>query len=137
MKSATNYLVSEHDFRNLYELDPAKQITNFCCYVMRPEINPVSPESDGDNRVYVFDLVGSAFLYHQVRYMMAVLFLVGTVLEQSSIISNLMNVFPAESDQSPECQLPLMERKPEYQMANALPLMLYTQPWMSHGKQTM
>ncbi|KAG1774740.1 pseudouridine synthase [Suillus placidus] len=131
MQSVANYLVGEHDFRNLCELDPGKQITNFRRYVMRAEIIPVSPESNGDNRVYEFDLVGSAFLYHQVRHMMAVLFLVGTVLEQSSIISNLMNVFPAKSNQLPKSQLPLMERKPEYQMANALPLMLYTQPWMS------
>ncbi|KAG1775634.1 pseudouridine synthase [Suillus placidus] len=125
MQSAAKRLIGEHDFRNLCKLDPGKQITNFHRCVMRAQINPVSPESDGDKRVYVFDLVGSAFLYHQVRHIMAVLFLVGTGLEQPSIISALMNVFPAESDSSPESQLPLVDRKPEYQMADALPLMLW------------
>jgi tRNA pseudouridine38/39 synthase len=91
---------------------------------MRAQINPVSPESDGDNRVYVFDLVGSAFLYHQVRHIMAVLFLVGTGVEQPSIISALMNVC-SESNPLSESQLPLVDRKPEYQMADALPLMLW------------
>jgi tRNA pseudouridine38/39 synthase len=122
MQSAANRLVGEHDFRNLCKLDPGKQITNFHRCVMRAQINPVSPESE---RVYVFDLVGSAFLYHQVRHIMAVLFLVGTGVEQPSIISALMNVSPAESDSLPESQLPLVDRKPEYQMADALPLMLW------------
>ncbi|KAG2344626.1 tRNA pseudouridine synthase [Suillus weaverae] len=125
MQSAANRLIGEHDFRNFCKLDPGKQITNFHRCVMHAQINPVSPESDGDKRVYVFDLVGSAFLYHQVRHIMAVLFLVGTGLEQPSIISALMNVFSAESDSSPESQLPLVDRKPEYQMADALPLMLW------------
>ncbi|KAG2043744.1 pseudouridine synthase, partial [Suillus americanus] len=125
MQSAANRLVGEHDFRNLCKLDPGKQITNFHRCVIRAQINPVSPESDGDNRVYVFDLVGSAFLYHQVRHIMAVLFLVGTGLEQPSIISALMNVCHAESNSLPESQLPLVDRKPEYQMADALPLMLW------------
>ncbi|KAG2123435.1 pseudouridine synthase [Suillus clintonianus] len=127
MQSAANRLVGEHDFRNLCKLDPGKQITNFHRCVMRAQISPVSPDSDGDNRVYVFDLVGSAFLYHQVRHIMAVLFLVGTGLEHPSIVSALVNVSPQESasDTLPDTQLPLVDRKPEYQMADALPLMLW------------
>ncbi|KAG2109288.1 pseudouridine synthase [Suillus discolor] len=125
MQSAANHLVGEHDFRNMCKLDPGKQITNFHRCVMRAQINPLSPESDGDNRVYVFDLVGSAFLYHQVRHIMALLFLVGTGVEQPSIIPALMNVFHAESDSSTKSPLPLVDRKPEYQMADALPLMLW------------
>ncbi|KAG2338955.1 hypothetical protein BDR05DRAFT_642203 [Suillus weaverae] len=39
-----------------------------------------------------------SFLCHQVQHIRAVLFLVGTGLEQLSIISPLMNVFPAESN---------------------------------------
>ncbi|KAG1744461.1 pseudouridine synthase [Suillus lakei] len=125
MQSAANRLVGEHDFRNLCKLDPGKQITNFHRCVMRAQINPISPEDDGDNRIYVFDLVGSAFLYHQVRHIMAILFLVGTGLEQPSIVSALMNVSPDTSNSLPDAQLPLVDRKPEYQMADALPLMLW------------
>lgn len=116
MQSAANRLVGGHDFRNLCKLDSGKQITNFHRCVIRAQINPVSPESDGDNRVYVSDLVGSTFLYHQVRHIMAVLFIVGAGLEQPSITSALMNVIHVESNSLHE-----------YQMADAhaLPLMLW------------
>ncbi|OJA14517.1 hypothetical protein AZE42_14105, partial [Rhizopogon vesiculosus] len=75
MQSAATRLIGEHDFRNLCKLDPGKQITNFRRCVMRAQINPVDSDGDGENQVYVFDLMGSAFLYHQVRHIMAVLFL--------------------------------------------------------------
>ncbi|KAJ8594128.1 tRNA pseudouridine synthase [Rhizopogon salebrosus TDB-379] len=140
MQSAATHLIGEHDFRNLCKLDPGKQITNFRRSVMHAQISAVSGSSasgdDNDNRVYVFDLIGSAFLYHQVRHIIAVLFLVGTGLEQPSIIPALLNVSPSSSPQSPhpplpdpntqpQSQLPLVDRKPEYQMADALPLMLW------------
>ncbi|KAG1744412.1 hypothetical protein EDB19DRAFT_1695240, partial [Suillus lakei] len=60
MQSAANRLFGEHDFRNLCKLDPGKQITNFHRCVMCAQIDLVSPESDGNNRVYAFDLVGSS-----------------------------------------------------------------------------
>jgi hypothetical protein len=99
MQSVANCLVGEYDFRNLCKLDPGKQIANFHRCVVRSQIIPVSQ----DKQAYVFnDLVGSTFLYHQVRHIMAVLFrvLVGTGVEQPSIISALMNVSPAESNSS-------------------------------------
>lgn len=133
MQSAATRLVGEHDFRNLCKLDPGKQITNFHRCVMSAQISPVSSVSDGENQLYVFDLIGSAFLYHQVRHIMSVLFLVGTGLEQPSIISALLNVSAEESRALPDSQLssssplslPLVDRKPEYQMADGLPLMLW------------
>jgi tRNA pseudouridine38/39 synthase len=131
MQSAATCLIGEHDFRNLCKLDPGKQITNFRRCVMHAQISPVSsPAADGgsDTQLCVFDLVGSAFLYHQVRHIMAVLFLVGTGLEQPSIISALLNVSPQQPQPQPsdsDSQLPLVDRKPEYQMADALPLMLW------------
>ncbi|KAF9238321.1 pseudouridine synthase [Melanogaster broomeanus] len=110
MQQAASYLLGEHDFRNLSKIDPAKQITDFRRRIMRADISP--------NKVYVFDLVGSAFLYHQVRHIMAILFLVGTGLEPPSIIPTLMN-------SSGSSLLPIVDRKPEYQMADGLPLMLW------------
>jgi len=73
---------------------------------------------------------GTAFLYHQVRHIMAILFLVGTALEHPSIISSLLNVNP-EKLASPlftmegDPLLEVVDRKPEYQMANGLPLILW------------
>lgn len=126
MQRAASALVGEHDFRNLSKLDPAKQITEFHRRILRADINHVSGE--GEDAVYVLDLVGSAFLYHQVRHIMAVLFLVGTGLEQPSIVPTLMNIDGSERPLSPspnDIPLPIVDCKPEYQMADALPLMLW------------
>ncbi|KAG2138001.1 hypothetical protein DEU56DRAFT_912632 [Suillus clintonianus] len=81
---------------------------------MRAQINPLFPEADVDNRVYVFDLVGSAFLHRQVRHIMVVRsFLVGAGLEKLSTISVFMNVSPDTSNTLLEFQV---DRKPEYLM---------------------
>ena len=135
MQQAADYLVGEHDFRNLCKLDPAKQITDFRRRILSAQINRVSPspqpypdsgvEGAGDNdQLYVLDLVGNAFLYHQVRHIMAALFLVGTGLEPPSIIPTLTNVDGSELSRT-GLDLPIVDRKPEYQMADALPLMLW------------
>lgn len=83
--------------------------------------------------MHVLDLVGTAFLYNQVRHIMAVLLLVGARLESPSVISALLNVDPDErsgngegdgdGDEPPP--LPAVTCKPEYQMADALPLVLW------------
>ncbi|KAF7421051.1 hypothetical protein PC9H_011571 [Pleurotus ostreatus] len=117
MREGASRLVGEHDFRNLCKLDPAKQITSFKRRIIRADISPVC---DG---MYVFDLVGTAFLYHQVRHIMAILFLVGTGIERPSVVTALLNVASgAETDPS---LLEVVDRKPEYQMADGLPLMLW------------
>lgn len=95
--------------------------------------------------MHVLDLVGTAFLYNQVRHIMAVLLLVGARLESPSVISALLNADPnreendnnngsssssssisgaptAPEDEAPP---PLVTCKPEYQMADALPLVLW------------
>jgi tRNA pseudouridine38/39 synthase len=124
MRTAAQYLVGEHDFRNLHKLDPAKQLTAFRRKILRADISPV--DSKSVNGMHVFDLEGTAFLYNQVRHIMAVLLLVGSGLEQPSVVRALLNADaehpePSDGDGPRE---PLL-RKPEYQMADALPLMLW------------
>ncbi|KAJ7623529.1 pseudouridine synthase [Roridomyces roridus] len=118
MVEAANLLVGEHDFRNFCKLDPAKQLTTYRRRIVSADINSVSDSATG---MHVLDLVGSAFLYHQVRHIMAILFLVGTGLEPPSIVTSLLNVEAGIGDPA----LPVVDTKPEYQMADALPLMLY------------
>jgi tRNA pseudouridine38/39 synthase len=62
--------------------------------------------------IYSFTLHGSAFLWHQVRHMVSILFLIGQRLEQPSLIDDLLNVrkYPC---------------KPEYEMADDAPLVLW------------
>ncbi|CAR28454.1 hypothetical protein ZYGR_0S00840 [Zygosaccharomyces rouxii] len=106
MQKAAALYHGEHDFRNFCKLDGSKQITNYTRNILGSEIQHIS-----DN-MYCFDLVGSAFLWHQVRCMMAILFLVGQGLEEPSVITNLLDV-----DKTPQ--------KPIYEMASDLPLILY------------
>jgi tRNA pseudouridine38/39 synthase len=128
MRDATSRLVGEHDFRNLCKIDATKQITNFHRRILRADINPVSTELVHDNSIHVLDLVGTAFLYHQVRHIMAILFLVGAGLEHPSVMSALVNVdqdHPAVTALDGDPVLEVVDRKPEYEMADALPLTLW------------
>ncbi len=60
----------------------------------------------------VATVTGKAFLMHQVRCMMAILFLVGNKLEESSVIGQMLD-------------LERCPRKPQYGMASPEPLMLF------------
>ncbi|KAJ7041169.1 pseudouridine synthase [Mycena alexandri] len=120
MSEAASLLVGGHDFRNFCKLDPTKQLTTYRRRIISADIKPVA----GGTAVgmHVLDLKGSAFLYHQVRHIMAILFLIGAGLEPPSVVTALLNVeVGAEGDPS----LPVVDTRPEYQMADALPLMLY------------
>ncbi|KAF7307734.1 tRNA pseudouridine synthase 3 [Mycena kentingensis (nom. inval.)] len=117
MQEAASLLVGGHDFRNFCKIDAAKQLTEYKRRIIRAKISPASVGAG----MYVFDLVGSAFLYHQVRHIMAILFLVGAGLEQPSLVSSLLRVEPDPENPT----LPVFDTKPEYQMADGLPLMLY------------
>ncbi len=132
MRNAAARLVGEHDFRNLSKLDPAKQLTSFRRRILRADISPLNDDHNngagGRCDMHVLDLVGTAFLYNQVRHIMAILLLIGARLESPSVISALMNVDPDESSrdrEGGEAPLPLVTCKPEYQMADALPLVLW------------
>ncbi|KAA6414538.1 MAG: pseudouridylate synthase 3 [Lasallia pustulata] len=63
-------------------------------------------------RVFHFALHGSAFLWHQVRHMVAILFLIGQGLEPPILVDELLNV-----KNTP--------RKPMYEMADDAPLVLW------------
>lgn len=77
-------------------------------------VSPVpSTQTNGLNpKVYMFVLHGSAFLWHQVRHMVAVLFLIGQGLESPEVITSLLDVA-----QNP--------RKPVYEMAEDAALVLW------------
>lgn len=106
MDQAASLFLGEHDFRNFCKLDGSKQITNYKRTILSAKILPIS------HNFYCFDLIGSAFLWHQVRCMMANLFLVGQSLEDASLITDMLDV-----EKTP--------RKPIYDMASDVPLILY------------
>ncbi|KKA23597.1 Pseudouridylate synthase 3 [Rasamsonia emersonii CBS 393.64] len=142
MREAMKHFVGVHDFRNFCKVDTSKQITNFERIIYHADIELVDPKThplgyvgeagfralengtDSDKPagseghlpstplVYAFDIRGSAFLWHQVRHMVSILFLIGQGLESPSIIPELLDV-----SKNP--------RKPTYEMASDAPLVLW------------
>lgn len=114
MEKAAGYYLGSHDFRNFCKLDASKQIGNFTRDILHASIERLQPSLNESDRVqtYYFDLRGSAFLWHQVRHMMAILFLVGQGLEKPEVVRDMldMDLFPT---------------KPMYEMADDRPLVLW------------
>jgi len=113
MRKAAGYFTGEHDFRNFCKLDVQMQITNFKRTMISAEIVPykgVPPNNT--SRMWMFKLKGTAFLWHQVRCMMSILFLVGQGLEKPEIVADLLDI-----DKYPT--------KPLYEIAHDIPLVLY------------
>lgn len=100
--------------------------TNPLSYVGNPEfqprqevrsLQPAGTTGQEENTpatplVYAFTLHGSAFLWHQVRHMVAILFLIGQGLEPPTLVKDLLDV-----EKNP-C-------KPTYEMASDTPLVLW------------
>ena len=74
-------------------------------------VHPASTSHVGP-KVYTFTVHGTAFLWHQVRCMVAVLFLVGQGLEDPSIVDQLLDI-----EKTPG--------RPAYEMAEDAPLVLW------------
>lgn len=97
MKRASEYLIGTHDFRNLCKMDVANGVTTFMREVMHVDIQKFGNDSTdkGDDQGYdmfYFELTGSAFLWHQIRCIMAILFLVGQGMEDVTVIPELLDV---------------------------------------------
>ncbi|PVH98011.1 pseudouridylate synthase 3 [Periconia macrospinosa] len=136
MQEACKHLVGLHDFRNFCKIDPSKQLTNFQRRIFHAEIDEVSPLSlpsflahtniaptptpptaaldphHQQPKLYAFTVHGSAFLWHQVRSLVGILFLVGQGLEAPSIVPTLLDIAANPT-------------RPMYQMASDAPLVLW------------
>ncbi|KAJ1126210.1 hypothetical protein NDU88_004618 [Pleurodeles waltl] len=111
MNASSQHYVGTHDFRNLCKMDVANGVTNFQRTILSAKVVPVTGDV-GPFQLHKFEVTGQAFLYHQVRCMVAILFLIGQRLEEPNIIDELLNV-----EKNP-C-------KPQYSMAVEFPLVLY------------
>lgn len=129
MQEALSYLVGEHDFRNFCKMD-TENVEYFGRCVLSASLAPVAPTPVYDvlkthqtgalddpssahwNTMYEFTIMGSAFLWHQIRYMVAVIFMVGRGQERPTIVRDLLDLtkYPA---------------KPVFTMASEIPLILY------------
>lgn len=117
MRKAGEKLLGLHDFRNFCKMDVVN-VRNFERTLLRFAIRPVDGDASPDEKhsgpdtMYYFEFKGTAFLWHQVRMMVGVLFLVGAGRETPEIVDWLLDV-KANS------------RQPHYDMASELPLVLY------------
>ena len=145
MRAGAQQFVGLHDFRHFCKIDPTKSLKldphdgtdrhqSFLRRITHCDVVEVDPdpfntglisESHSDTidnhiaptvRTYAFVVHGSAFLWHQVRCMVAALFLVGQGLEDPSIVTKLLDV------NSPENR---GKGRPEYQMADDTGLVLW------------
>ncbi|WVY98194.1 hypothetical protein V8G54_030345 [Vigna mungo] len=133
MESAGIKLVGEHDFRNFCKMDAAN-VHNYRRQITLFEIYPTDVRYNG-NQLWVIKIKGSAFLWHQVRCMVAVLFMVGKGLEFPNVVSkgtdievcelgNLLDVILSSSVIDMLLDTTRIVRKPQYTMASEVPLVL-------------
>ena len=105
MRTACRYFEGTHDFRNFCKAD--KSIENFQRTLYEVEVR------DADSDVAHVYVRGQAFLWHQVRCMVAILFVVGNGRESPQIVEEMLKgegVFG--------------NGKPAYRMASPTPLVL-------------
>ncbi|KAG7599187.1 Pseudouridine synthase I TruA alpha/beta domain [Arabidopsis suecica] len=111
MDIAGKKFIGEHDFRNFCKMD----VANVHCYTRRVtffEVSPCQNSHEGD-QLCTFTMRGSAFLWHQIRCMVAVLFMIGQGVESVDVIDTLL-----DTKKTP--------RKPQYLLASEIPLVLRT-----------
>lgn len=108
MEKAAAYFLGMHDFRNFCKFDPSKMIKSYTRKIIEARVEP----SSRDSEMMVFHVKGSAFLWHQVRCMMAVLFLVGEGREKPEIVRELLDI-------------ELFPLRPQYAIAPEFPLVLW------------
>ncbi|KAL2489325.1 Pseudouridine synthase family protein [Forsythia ovata] len=109
MEIAGKKFIGEHDFRNFCKMDAAN-VHNYKRHITSFEILPCDERFLGD-QLWVVQIKGSAFLWHQIRCMVAVLFFIGQGLESPNVIDVLVDI-----ERTP--------RKPQYKMAPEIPLVL-------------
>lgn len=106
MNRAAQHFLGEHDFRNFCKID-VEHVTNFCRCMLKVSVKALAYGEVGEVLV-----VGTAFLWHQVRCMVAVLLLVGQGLEEPSVVAELLDI-----EKHP--------RKPLYDLADESGLVLF------------
>lgn len=112
MQEAAQQFVGTHNFQNFCKIN-VLQTTNYVRTISSVKIERVCA-SDIDERLdlYSVTITGNGFLWHQVRYMMNVLFMIGKQQENKEIISDLLD-------------LSRYKAKPNYLLADDYPLTLY------------
>ena len=85
MKIASQFLIGEHDYRNFCKFSP--ESTKHCIRTIYSiEFNNLNDE------LSYFEIVGSGFIWHQIRCIATILFFIGEGFEDISIINDLLDI---------------------------------------------
>ena len=114
MRAAGQRLLGTHDFRNLCKMDVNNGVVTFIRKIDAVRVEVTDRVHDGRDDPYdicCLIIRSKAFLWHQIRCIMAVLLMVGEGLEREEVVTELLDV------ESNPC-------RPAYQMASDLALNL-------------
>ncbi len=111
MRAAAAHLVGDHDFRHFCKPD-VTAVRNFRRRVLEVRLAPVEGLGWGGREVLELYVRGTAFLWHQVRCLVAVLAMVGRGDEAPGVVAEMLDV-------------DAWRAKPSYLMASDEPLLLY------------
>ncbi|XP_073844296.1 tRNA pseudouridine(38/39) synthase [Musca autumnalis] len=115
MQKACKLLQIHGDFRNFCKMDVHNGVTNYIRNLQSANVLPcpnVQDEQRQGYSMYFLEIKANAFLWHQIRCIMAVLLLIGQEKEEPEVITELLDV-----EKNP-C-------KPQYTPAIGLPLNLF------------
>uniref|UniRef100_A0A914WWN8 Pseudouridine synthase I TruA alpha/beta domain-containing protein n=1 Tax=Plectus sambesii TaxID=2011161 RepID=A0A914WWN8_9BILA len=119
MIAGSRLLIGEHDFRNFCRIDKnkARLETSYVRTIVNVTLEPSKWSCDTASGSSAYDMleltvVGSSFLWHQIRCIVAVLLAIGSGRESPEVISQLLDI-----NTHP--------RRPQYGMASETPLCLF------------
>ncbi|XP_058790728.1 tRNA pseudouridine(38/39) synthase [Phymastichus coffea] len=115
MNKAVKLTIGRHDFRNLCKMDVANGVVSFNRTIVDAGITCILKEPNDKNSGYdmcQLTIKSNAFLWHQIRCIMGILFLIGREQEKPEIMNDLLDV-----QNHP--------KKPQYNLAHYIPLNLF------------
>jgi tRNA pseudouridine38/39 synthase len=111
MEDASKHLIGSHDFRNLCSFDLKNGVINHVRTIYSTSIRPIGRDQSIDDqyRFYEIIIAGRGFLYHQIRCIMTILFLVGRKREHPDVVRDMLDTTkcPAKPKYCPSSPLPL------------------------------
>ncbi|XP_023334180.1 tRNA pseudouridine(38/39) synthase [Eurytemora carolleeae] len=116
MEDGGQNLVGSHDFRNFCKMDVNNGVVSYTRRVDALSVSCVLKEDKDKDSPYdmcVLTIVGKAYLWHQIRLIVSVLFLIGEGKEDPSVVKELLDV-----EKNPQ--------RPAYGMAADYPLNLFS-----------
>nr|ACO15264.1 tRNA pseudouridine synthase 3 [Caligus clemensi] len=105
-------LLGSHDFRNFCKMDVSNGVLTYIRRMLEVSVSPLESSSTDSYSLVELKIVGNAFLWHQIRCIVTVLFHIGQGLEEPSLIDELLDV-----EKHP--------RRPQYGLASEIPLNLF------------